>query len=324
MTTSRARILCRNALPIWAPVVALLLVTELAAAQQRPATEVNLPQLGSHTFVVNDLVDDPFIKTFVRNSVGIGNVSDFDVPLAIIEGDTIVGFTGDLLFALLEFEYQHAVKDWIAARGSFKVAGRLGTGVQSLLASGGTAATEFELGWLIKLLRSDRAMLSGSLNINNGDLTAINVLDFVEDIINDQPTSLIRTTPSLRGGGGLRFAYGLSSLFGFTVFGDLGYGETVDSHAASDWYYRAGGSASINLRGSTSIPVGFSVGFRGESLPASSDIDNDMAEVLFRIAYTGSDDFSISVDMNYGDLPTTGLREDARLATMRLNLRYYF
>ena len=57
---------------------------------------------------------------------------------------------------------------------------------------------------------------------------------------------------------------------------------------------------------------------------STSDIDNDIAEVLFRIAYTGSDDFSISIDINYGDLPTTGLREDARLGTMRLNLRYYF
>jgi hypothetical protein len=303
--------------------VGLLLLTPPTAAQQASA-EVKLPRLGSHTFVVNDLVDDPFIKTFVRNSVGIGSVSDFDVPVAVIEGDTIVGFKGDLLFALLEFEYQHAVKDWIAARGSFRLAGRLGTGVQSLLASGVTAATEFELGWLIKLLRGDRAMLSGSLNINNGDVTAINVLRFVEDIIDDQPASLIRTTPSLRGGGGLRFAYGLSPLFGFTVFGDLGYGESVDSRAASDWYYEVGGGVSLNLNGSTSVPLGFSLGYKAQSLPVSSDIDNDIAEVLFRIAYTGRDDFSISVDINYGDLPVTGLREDGRLGTMRLNMRYYF
>lgn len=308
----------------WLAPTAALLLTTLAAEAQQATSEVKLPQLGRHTFVVNDLVDDPFIKTYVRNSVGIGNVSDFEVPLAVIDDDTITGFTGDLLFATLEFEYQHAVKDWIAARGSFRLAGRLGTGVQSLLASGVTAANEFELGWLIKLLRSDRAMLSGSLNINNGDVTAINVLRFVENIIDDQPASLIRTTPSLRGGGGLRFAYGLSPLFGFTLFGDLGYGESADQRAASDWYYKAGGGLSLNLNGRTSIPLGFSVGLRGESLPVSSDVDNDIFEVLFRMAYTGRDDFSLSVDINYGDLPFTGLREGGRLGTVRLNMRYYF
>jgi hypothetical protein len=306
-----------------AATVGLLLIAPPAEAQQA-VTEVKLPRLGKHTFVVNDLVEDPFIKTYVRNSVGIGSVSDFDVPLAIIDDDTIIGFKGDLVFATLEFEYQQAVKDWIAARGAFRLAGRLGTGVQSLLASGVTAANEFELGWLIKLFRSDRAMLSSSLNINNGDVTAINVLRFVEDIIDDQPASLIRTTPSLRGGGGLRFAYGLSPLFGFTVFGELGYGESVDRNAASDWYYQAGAGLSLNLEGRTSVPLGFSIGFRGESLPVASDIDNDIAEVLFRIAYTGRDDFSISIDINYGDLPATGLREEARLATVRLNMRYYF
>ena len=74
----------------------------------------------------------------------------------------------------------------------------------------------------------------------------------------------------------------------------------------------------------TAIPLGFSIGFRGESVPVSSDIDNDIAEVLFRIAYTGRNDFSVSLDINYGDLPATGLREDAQLGTVRLNLRYYF
>jgi hypothetical protein len=301
-----------------------LLLIAPAAEGQQAASEVKLPRLGGHTFVVNDLVDDPFIKTFVRNSVGLGTISNYDVPLAVIDEDTIIGFKGDLLFAVLEFEYQHAIKDWIAARGAFGIAGRLGTGVQSLLASGVTAAHEFELGWLIKLLRSERAMLSGSLSINNGDVTTVSILRFVEDIIDDQPASLIRTTPSLRGGGGLRFAYGLSPLFGFTVFGDLGFGESIDRVASSEWYYRAGGGLSLNLNDCTAIPLGFSIGFRGESLPGASEIDSDIAQVLFRIAYTGRNDFSISIDINYGDLPAIGLREEARLATMRLNLRYYF
>jgi hypothetical protein len=300
----------------------LLFVSTLAGQQQ--ASEVKLPRLGDHTFVVNDLVDDPFIKWFVRSSVGLGSVSNLDVPVPVIGGDTITGFKGNLRFAELEFEYQHAVKDWIAARFAFQVAGRLGTGEQTVLASGVTAASGFELGWLFKLLRSERAMLSGSLNINNGDVTAINVLRFVEGIINDEPASLVRTTPSLRGGGGLSFAYGLSPLLGFTVYGEAGYGETIDRNAGSDWYYDAGGGVSLNLQDRTAVPLGVSLGFRARSLPVSGEVDGDVASVLLRLAYTGRDDFIISLDLNYGDLPTTGIRDNARLSAVRLSLRYYF
>ena len=152
----------------------------------------------------------------------------------------------------------------------------------------------------------------------------MSVLRFVEDIIDHQQPSLVRTTPSLRGGGGFRYAYGLSALVGFTVYGELGYGESIDQRAASDWYYRAGGAASFNLNGVTSVPIGFSIGFRGESLPASDEIDDDIVEFLLRLAYTGSDDFNVGVDANYGDLPATGLGKNARLGTVRLNMRYYF
>jgi hypothetical protein len=310
---------------LWA-VVALLLIAESMDAQQAKPPPVKLPQLGDHTFIVNELVGDPFIKTYVRTSLGVGKVTDFEVPLAIIEGDTILGFKGDLLLAILEFEYQQAVKDWIASWGSVRLAGRLGTGVQSLLASGVTANVEFELGWLFKLYKSERAMLSGSLSINNGDVTGINVLQFVEDVIRGEEALLVQTTPSLHGGGGLRFAYGVSDLLGFYLIANLGYGESVDRQAASGWFVDTGGIASINIANRTSVPLGWGIGFRTASVPVTTDLDNDVTEALVRMAYTGTDDFSISLDLNYGDVPVIGLDPGpgTALATVRLNMRYYF
>ncbi len=301
-----------------------VLLAQPASAQQSDGSAVRLPQLGHHVFVVSDLVKDPFVKTYVRNSVGIGTVTGYDVPLGIIEGDSIVGIAGDLLYAILEFEYQHKVKDWIAVHGGVRLTGRLGTGVQSLLASGITASSEFELGWLIKLLRSERAMLSGVLNLNNGQITAISLLGFIDDLLAGDQASLVQTTPSLRGSGGFRFAYGVSQLFGFNLSGDVGYGESIDSKAGSAWYYRTGGYASFNFRESTAIPLGVAVGGRIESLPASDNIDDDVAEVLLRIAYTGTDNFSVSMDINYGDLISSTQFEGAGVGTVRFNLRYYF
>ncbi len=317
---------CNGALRMVQSVVTLLLLVESVDGQQAEIQSVKLPRLGGHTFVVHDLVGDPFIKTYVRTSVGIGQVTDFEVPLGIVDNDTILGFKGDLVLAILEFEYQQAVKDWIAARGSVRLAGRLGTGVQSLLASGVTATTEFELGWLFKLFQSERIMLSGSLSINNGDVVAINVLQFVEQVIDGERAVLVQTTPSLHGGGGFRFAYGVNDLFGFYVLADVGYGESVDRQAASGWFYDAGGIASLNIAGRTSVPLGLGIGFRIVSVPVTSDLDNDVTEFLLRMAYTGTDDFSISLDLNYGDVPVIGLDPGpgTALATARLNMRYYF
>lgn len=122
------------------------------------AAESPRRSLAGHAFTPNNLVPDPFIKTFIRNSVGIGSAVDIEFPVAIIDGDTIVGFDGDLVFALLDFEYQRTLRDWLAARGQFKLQARLGTNVGSLLASGITASTGFELGWLARLFQTDHTL----------------------------------------------------------------------------------------------------------------------------------------------------------------------
>ena len=113
------------------------------------------PLLGGHRFIPNSFTRDPFSRTYVRNSLGIGQALDVEfVPqLDIGGGDTIPGLSGDLLFAVLDFEYQHAVKDWLAVWGKINMIGRLGTDVGAILAQGATVLTGFELGWLIKLLQ---------------------------------------------------------------------------------------------------------------------------------------------------------------------------
>ena len=305
-------------------------ITPMARAQTAasPLVAEKMPHLGAHTFVPNTHARDPFIRTFVRNTLSFGKAIDLTVPVAVIEGDTVVGLRGDLIVVALEFEYQQAIKSWLAARGRLEILGRLGTGVQSLLSQGITAATSFELGWLIKLHRSERTMLSASLDLINNSYTLINVQNFIEDIIDPipgQPASLTHNVPAVWGGGGLRFAWGISSLFGGTIDGRLGYGESIAREEGSDWLYDIGLAVDADLRAKTSVPIGLVLGYSIGSLSANGNNAADAThEALLRIAYNGRDDFLLSLDIAWGIVPVIGLDDTVNFISSSINLRYYF
>ena len=177
-----------------------------------------IPVLGEHKFMPNSIVKDPFIKTYIRNSVGIGQALDLDIPIVEIGENQVLGLRGDLMFASLDFEYQHSVKDWLAVWGRFNILARIGNDTQALLSQGITAVTGFEFGWVFKLMKKDNTMLSLSFNIENGSATIINLLEYINKIIDDDYSynnSLVNNVQSLRGGSGLRFAWSVSKLFGF-------------------------------------------------------------------------------------------------------------
>ena len=90
-----------------------------------------VPVLGSHRFMPNSIVKDPFINTYIRNSVGIGQALDLDIPIVVIDGQEIFGLRGDLVFASFDFEYHHTVKDWLAVWGRFNILARLGNDTQA-------------------------------------------------------------------------------------------------------------------------------------------------------------------------------------------------
>ena len=184
--------------------LALLIITLLLSSAPllaQTADQIKIPRLAGHTFVPNPFAPDPFVKTYVRNTVGIGMVPDLVTPVFVIGDSTVVGLQGDLINAILEFEYQQAIQDWVAFRAQVRVVGRLGTGVQSLLAQGITANTGFEIGWLFKLAQGRRTMLSGTLNLWNNSTTVVNLLDWAEGLVDGVQVPLTRTVPSTRGGG---------------------------------------------------------------------------------------------------------------------------
>jgi len=287
-----------------------------------------IPVLGEHKYMPNSIVNDPFIKTYIRNSVGIGQALDLDIPVVVIDDHEVLGLRGDLMFASLDFEYQHSVKDWLAVWGKFNILARIGNDTQALLSQGITAATGFEFGWLFKLMKKDNTMLSLSLSLENSGATIINLLDFINRIIDDDfsyNNSLVNNVQSVRGGSGLRFAWSVSKLLGFYATGELLYGQSVEVRGDSRFFYNIGGVLDFDLNAVSDLPFGILVGYSQTNLQSSGDITTgDLNTFFFRIGYNKTSDLSIGIESSFNKIPVKSVDQTLNAGLTKIMLRYYF
>jgi hypothetical protein len=292
------------------------------------STYTVIPVLGEHKFMPNSIVRDPFIKTYIRNSVGIGHALDLDIPIVEIGENQVLGLRGDLVFTSLDFEYHHAVKDWLAVWGRFNILARIGNDTQALLSQGITAATGFEFGWLFKLMRKDNTMLSLSLNLENGSATIINLLDYINKIIEGDYTynnSLVNKVQSLRGGTGLRFAWSVSRLFGVYATGELLYGQSAEARGDSRFFYNVGGVLDFDLNAVSDLPFGILIGYGQSNLQNSGDeTKGDLSTFFFRIGYNKTSDLSIGIESSYSKIPLKSIDQTVNAGLTKIMLRYYF
>ncbi len=311
--------------PVGIIAVLVLVVLTLIPSAGRAEDDLRIPHLNGHQFTTNTLTGDPFVKTYIRNTLGIGQSIDLFVPITEIDGGQVLGLKGDLLKAILEFEYQQAVKDWVAFRVQARVTGRLGTGAQSLLASGVSANTGFEFGWLFKISEGEKTALSATLNLWNNSVTLVDFLGFVDGIIEGENNSLVKTVPTTRGGGGLRYAWAASDLVGFIFKGETGIGESVDRSNSDEWFFNFAAAADFDLKTKSDVPLGLALGYKIDTFPEQGeDLANAKHDLVFRISYTGTTDFLLSLDFNYGWFKVKEKSESAKFTSTLLNLRYYF
>ncbi len=312
--------------PLGIIAVLVLVALTLTPSAGRAEEDLKIPHLNGHQFTTNTLTGDPFIKTYIRNTLGIGQSIDLFVPILEIDGGKVYGLKGNLLKAILEFEYQQAVKDWVAFRVQVRVTGRLGTGAQSLLASGVTANTGFEFGWLFKLAEGEKTALSGTLNLWNNSATVVDFLGFVDGVVNPPIPPLVKTVPTTRGGGGLRYAWAASDLVGFIFKGDMGMGESIDRRKNSDeWFFNFAAATDFDLKTKTAVPLGLALGYKFDTFPeVGEELADAKHDLVFRISYTGTTDFLLSLDFTYGWFQLKDEAEATKFTSTLLNLRYYF
>ncbi len=294
-------------------------------AQDSGDREWKAPHKNGHTFSQIGGVPDAFVRSYIRTRLGMSVTSDVDIPLGIIDGDTLFATRGGLVFANLGLEYQQTIKDWIAFRVRFNVNGRLGTGTSALLTTGLSAATGFEIGWLMRLLETDRGYMSLSFDVRNSNFTTIDISRFVEDIIDGEDAELVRNTPSLRAGVGLRYTHAFSPLVGLISFVETGYGESVDRVSDDEWFTRFGATVDFDLAAANWLPIGLAVGYSQDSFPeGGADITDVVRAFLFRIGYTGREDLALGLNFTVATFPTEDLQQDITSSGVIFDIRYFF
>jgi hypothetical protein len=286
--------------------------------------DLKRPKLGPHRFIPNPVTEDPFPRTFVRNSLGIGTALDLPLTPDIVVGtDTIPALTGDLIFALLDFQYSQRIKEWMGFWATVKVRGRLGDNLGALVAEGVTLSTAFDIGWMFKFLETDRIAISATAQVTKGSFTGMNLFSFIEGVIDSQPVPLVQKVPTLWVGPGLRFAWAANTWLGVTANGRLMYGEGADRTKASSAFWTLSAGASLDFASLINVPVGLVLAAQMAADDPNGESNNTSRSGLLRIAYTGRDDFVVALDIS--SLHTTlfsGTTVD--IGATKISMRYYF
>jgi hypothetical protein len=327
----------RPCFPGFASVIVLLILAfpHPVHAQEQAATTppaASLPGpfvVGGHDFVPTSFIKGPFIRTYFRTGLGFGITPELQVPVVVIDEKQIVGLKGSLLFALLETEYQQALRDWVAVFGRVAVLGRMANETTVLLSQGVTLVTGFDLGWLLRIHQSERLLLSGSFTLSNSSLTDVYLQRFVDGIIENggvtPGNTLVQTIPVLRGKGGVHGVYAFSELTGVTFLGEVAYGESTDRRTSDSWFYSLGGTVDFNFYRHDGVPVGVVIGFQTGLDPHGDQAGGKTTQIFFaRIGYTGSREFALGLEVRYDLVPVRNMPDKAGFISALVDIRLLF
>jgi hypothetical protein len=282
--------------------------------------------LGEHYFTPSNAIKSPFILTHARMSLGIGSINDLRYPLINVGESEYLYVQGNLFAALLAFEYQHAVKEWLAVYLRFGLIGRLGSDFATFLKHGVNYATTFDIGWMIQLYRKNKFALSTSFGVTNGNYSFISLEKFVNDVINDVPNaSIIKSNNSLYGLVGIKAAYGLSQFIGLNLVADLGYGETIQKELENKWFTLLGINADLNFTEIIKTPVSLSLGYLYNSYPQKDSEDmfsNNI--ILTQLNYIGRTNFILSLDISFSREVVAADESQVWLQSAMFSMRYLF
>jgi hypothetical protein len=285
----------------------------------------NLPRLNNHYFIPNSNTPSPFIKSHFGMNLGIAASEDFENIIFEIDDEKIIGLKGTLIFADLNFDYQQKIKDWIAFYLNVGITARIGTELQSMLATGVNTVTAFRMGWLVHIAEGERDKLSASIQINNYNANFINIGDFLVDIIDGAANpSISKKVPILNVSLGLRYAHAFNEMFGFQGFGDIGYGESYE-RGKSSFVYNIGGLFDMNLATKTKAPLGFALFYNLNVSPDLVQVKEKFAtNGGLKISYSGAPHFNLGLEVSRLSVPIPNVEEKVKSTSIFITSKYYF
>ena len=313
-----------------------LAVPAVAQEAERPSRR----ELNGHVFMPSAVVRDPFVSTFFRTTTGAGAAIGLEIPVYNLSDSLIRTVTGDIAFAQLGFEYQQVLGTWLALRASIGGTARLSTSVEALFAEGITAVGGGSLGATARLVQRDRWILSATVDYSTNSLTKVtplefaqNLADFVREIIESGgtlpdtfPTSELLTeasAPELRGG--LRAAYAPKPWLGFTGLVETGWTDPFESEERDRGLFNGGATVGVDFGAMGKIPLGVLGSVSGQSKGArGSDLASAATVFGLGLFYTGRREFSVGVEMTWGQIEQTEVNKSIDAVLARLLVRYDF
>ena len=315
-------------------IIVFLLLLEVSSVfgQTRRDEPPKIPTLNGHRFLDNRLVFNSWSNSSFKLYVGYGDSQR--LPLQSLDlGDTVLTTSnGSLAFATLGVNYEQRIKDWLSFYLSVGGTARVGLETRGLLTQGLNTYIGYQLGWKIKIWENERNRLAGRLGIYNYEANFINVLQYVLDVINNNPNaSVSQDVPALQTFMGLMYAHSFGPLIGIQAEATLGIGDSfIRDDESTDVTYGLGIAADLNLYPKTKVPLGLSLGYSLNSTPEVNLESSSVTSIFsYQLAYTGTSDFIISLDFTSFKLPVVlgaDLNKIGEVKTdnVTLNVTYYF
>jgi hypothetical protein len=281
--------------------------------------------IGDHIFTPITYSPLPSTNTYINTLAGFGRTINLFHSITLNEDLGVIGLSGEVTFVDVYFSYQQRIRDWLAAYIRLGMSARLGTEFQSILVQGFNTITNFKIGWQIKILEQDKFAFSATAELQNNAGSFINVLGFVNDIINDNPDPKIKeSVPVLTVGSGLRFAYGFNDFIGISAITDFAYGETY-IRGENGLSFTAGVGVDLDFYPKYSVPLGLIIHYNITSQPEFVYVDGSSAHIWkVKLAYTKSHDYSLGLEYALMKVPLRNVKNDPIVYLFALASRFYF
>lgn len=297
----------------------------MAAQSTESQVREKYPALNGHRFSSTSYMRSSFITTHVQADIGYGQTSLLEIPGIQVGDYELFSFTGQVMYLDLDLQYQQRFTPWLALFATVKMAGRLGTDMSTILADGVNTMSGGSIGWLVRVMNTPKFNMSASVQLSRVDGSFINVPEFIEEVINNEPyPSVIKNVPSLTAGVGLRGAYAFNPSFGLQFNGDYFYGESFQ-RGNSTGYFALGVIGDVDFNPKREVPIGLSLGYVLSSSPLVV-MENGGTSSLFlgRIRYSGSDEFELGLQLTYYGSYLNSIDDKAYVTKAMLTFKFYF
>ncbi|UCF40988.1 MAG: hypothetical protein JSW43_01205 [Gemmatimonadota bacterium] len=289
------------------------------------------PSLAGHTFVPTAMVEGPFVATHFRSLVGGARAFGYNVGTVVIDDDTLIALEGNMTWVRVEFEQRQKVADWLALEADFRAGARVGTNAASALSDGVSVITGFKLGGIARVVQSSNVYASATLNVRRTGLTFLNLIAFVEEIIDSVASggrldsiSLSAKSGAWQGRGGFRLAYAPGRAVGITVLGEVGFGEDFTEVEDAAWDVDLGATVDLNLQSIGKAPLGFVGIYRISTFGGNAESSVGLSHTAgLGISYVGREDFTVGVEVQWMHSPLVN-GDALNSVGAAVRSRYYF